>query len=149
MGDTRTLANGAIYDMEKGRIVAMPNTAQASTLARARWDKHRERARSVLAATVGDLLPDVVDPLEPDAGTLVLLARTAQQVMDSQLPRPEAVDMLMQSAGAVPDKRERADTASTASVLDAIPPGFAVLIARMATQDARAGAIDADSTDAE
>ena len=89
---TKTLSNGAIYDIDQGRIVqgAAITSSQASALARRRWDKQRQAAADGVVQAIRDagLLPAIDDP---DVGAwAVIHAKLTTLLLDTDNPRGAA-----------------------------------------------------------
>ena len=111
--------------------------ANASTIARQRWEK----ARAGFAAGIAQELRDTgmisnIDDM--DTGAMhVLGAKTAELLISAENARgyAELLSTATRTAGWTPAVHERAE-AEQSSLLDAIPPGMVMLIAGMSDGNA-------------
>src|SRR5688572_17213268 len=117
MANTKTLANGAIYDMDKKRIVSNPNggtTAITSSNARAmqarKYELAQEKIRERVLAEVRSI-SDVPLGVAEDAYAFVVAKQTVA-LIDSDKPRFDDVEKLGQLMGTVERKQDK--TAETA-----------------------------------
>ena len=149
---TKVLKNGAVYDFDKKHIVKAPtNTperqAQASTLARTRWENYR---RSAVKRITGEARSvDMTVSTGADAFGLVA-AKQFSALMDSDKPKLDDLERLYKMmTGVTVANSQREDALAPAGAISAAPETLlhlAELIERerSAAVD-RARAIDADT----
>ena len=92
-------------------------SANARTLAEKRWAKHRLEAASRVMREAASIDPTVTTPA---AAWGVLVARTYQQIMDSDRPRGDDMIAVGKAMGAMPSDSDRArqDTRTPGSIMD-------------------------------
>jgi hypothetical protein len=104
--ELRTLANGAVYDMTTKRIVSNPgggtkaiSQANASAMAKKRWQKYRQSAAKGILKEAIAIDPSVKTPA--DAWQLVT-GKQYVALMDSDKPRADDLYRIGQIVGALP-----------------------------------------------
>lgn len=112
MGETRILSNGAVQDMETGKITAMKaDSEQYRAMARARWDAAKRAAADGLLEGVNQsgVLPCVKD--HPVAAWGAIVGRGAELLMNTDNARgyAELARFVGQAADMLPDRNTAAD----------------------------------------
>jgi hypothetical protein len=108
---TKVLANGAVYDLDRGRIVANPGggthaitSVDAREKVRKRWENYRKAsARGILKEAMA-IDPSVETPA--DAYALVV-GKQYLALVDSDKPKLDDVYKLGQIIGALPNSHEK------------------------------------------
>jgi len=151
MGQLTTLRNGAIYDMTIKRIVSNPGggstaitQAQASVMARSRWDAKRAAFERGIAAAIAEtgMMPPGND--HTAAAWEVIGNKAATLLLDETNARNYA-SLLHEVRATVQDRDEPAIAAGAAA--GAVAGVLNVIIA--AIQQQRAAVLDADIAEAE
>ena len=145
MGQLIAASNGALRDSKTGRIVANPGggltaitPATSSAMARARYAKAQEAAAAGLLAGVHKSgLVDVDTRRVPTDAWGILVSKATELAMVADNPRGVAdlSRFVGQAAGMIAGQHEKMEQ-EQASILDAIPPGMVMLIARMSDGNA-------------
>jgi hypothetical protein len=106
--DLRTLANGALYDMQKKRIVANPGggsrafsqaDGSASASAQKRWQKYRQAAATGIVREAMAIDPSVRVPAD---AWRVVTAKQYVALLDADKPRVDDLYRMGQIVGALP-----------------------------------------------
>jgi hypothetical protein len=94
----KTLKNGAVYSLDEKRIVANPGggtaaitQANASAMARARWEKYRRAAVREIVDEAKSINPAVMTSADAYG---MLMANHYNKLMDSQKPAIDQVEKL-------------------------------------------------------
>jgi hypothetical protein len=152
---TKTLANGAVYDLDQKRIVANPGggtaaitQANASALARMRWEKYRRAGVREIVEEAKSINPAVMT--SADAYGL-LLANQYTKLLDSDKPNIDQTERLGKMLTGMDLQNSQRENASTPGTITADPDTLMQLISALEREKQiavdRARAVDVDSTD--
>lgn len=138
-----TLANGVVKDVATGRIVANPGgganaitPANASALARRRWDKQRRAFADGVIETIRDTgqMPPTDDY---DAGAMQVIGSKAMQVLldtDNARGFSELMKSITHTADWIPDRQQHDTTGDVAAMLGLSDADDMLLVIRRARQ---------------
>ena len=153
---TKTLKNGAVYDLDKKQIVANPGggtaaitQATASALAKLRWEKYRRAAVREIVEEAKSINPAVMTSADAYG---ILLASQYTKLLDSDKPNIDHAEKLGKMLTGMDAESRRENTPDgSGSTISATPAALGELLAvlEQAKQDAvdRSRAIDATATD--
>jgi hypothetical protein len=110
-GETRILKNGAVFDVEKNHITkgAVLDKAQASAMARIRWDK----ARRAWASGMADVARSPISAIREIAKAQTILAKSGQGRAST-----EAAKLVLRVGDYVPDVVQTSDNGQSGLRLD-------------------------------
>lgn len=98
--------NGRFLSKPEGVMQYSITKDNAREMARKRWEKYQQAAADAVTEEMGSIVPGVTTP---QAAWGVLNARLATQIMDSNKPRGNDLDILGQNMGAKPNAYERTE----------------------------------------
>jgi hypothetical protein len=131
----KTLANGAVYDLTIGRIVANPGGGTAAITGQNSSAYHARRQqlkRETIAQAANDAVENGTYTAKyKDLAFVAAIAATAMQKATTP-DDPKAIDaarFLLQEAGLAEAKQQQPDQVSP---IAALPPGYVMMIARLA-----------------
>lgn len=146
-------------DMDTSKTITQPRahdrknnltpftSATATEAARRRWEKYRRNAAEAVLAEAKSILPHVTSPGHAWGA---LNARLYQQIMDSEKPRGDDVEVLGRNIGAIPRAQDYAAAAGNVTniltISDTAAAALAAALARIQPPTLDAHADTAEET---